>query len=332
MKIERIRLINFRKFDKLELEFQDGINNIYGGNGSGKTSVLEAIAYLSIPRSFRGDPDKYLIKWGRDFFNIRGDVLSDTHHHISITYSLSSGKKISIDGKRIKKYSQLMDTFLCMAFSTRDYYLIDGEPENRRKFFDRMISLMDYRYFLTLIRYKKVLRQKNIALKKGLPVEIWNRQLEDLASYIIRTRKEVVQRINQLLNGRYEIAYVSSLDGRSYRELLDRERSAGFTLAGPHRDDFLFFIDNRPMKYYASEGERRLFYLQLIIALREIIRERTGKEPVMVMDEPGNVLDKESLSKFLQSLKGQVILANLEPLEGANNIHLENLTPIENPL
>ena len=327
MKIEGIRLANFRRFDKLELKFHDGINNIYGGNGSGKTSVLEAVAYLSIPRSFRGDPDRYLIKWGKDFFNIVGGIVEDTHHHISITYSLTSGKRITIDGKRVRKYSELLDTFLCMAFSTKDYYLVDGGPENRRKFFDRMISLMDHRYFITLIRYRKVLKQKNTALKKGYPVDMWNKQLEELAGYIMDVRERVVNEINNLLDRRYRIEYMPSLKNRTYKDLLERERAAGFTLAGPHRDDFLFFIDRKPMKYYASEGERRLFYLQLIIALREIIVEKTGKEPVLVMDEPGNVLDRRSLSKFLHSLKGQVILANLEPLEDAFNINLGEFVP-----
>jgi len=329
LKIESIKLINFRKFEKLYLEFEDGLNNIYGGNGTGKSSVLEAIAYLSIPRSFRGSPDKYLVRWGSDFFTIQGRVLDTTAHDISITFQLPSSKRITVDGKRIRKYSQLMETFTCMAFSTKDYAIIDASPEDRRRLFDRMISLMDQKYFVYLIRYRKVLRQKNMALKKGLPVKMWNRQLEELARYIVKVRKEVVQLLSQRLDSRFRIEYLDTLKGRNYDELLEEEKARGFTIAGPHRDDFIFLIDGRPMKYYASEGERRIFYLQLIVAFREIIAERTGREPVVVLDEPGNVLDERTFKKFIESLRGQVIIASLHPVEGAHNIPLEE---IQNPL
>ncbi len=322
MRIESINLINFRKFERLHLMFEDGLNNIFGGNGTGKSSVLEAIAYLSIPRSFRNSPDRYLVRWGSDFFTLQGKILDSTSHDITITFQLPSSKRISVDGKRIRKYSQLMETFTCMAFSTGDYAIIDAPPEDRRRLFDRMISLMDHRYFVYLIRYRKVLRQKNMALKKGLPVKMWNRQLEELARYIVKVRREIVQLLNQKTDSRFTIEYMDTLGGRDYDELLNEEMARGFTLAGPHRDDFVFLINGRPMKYYASEGERRIFYLQLIVAFREIIAQRTGREPVVVLDEPGNVLDEKTFGKFIESLRGQVIIASLHPVEGAHNIPL----------
>ncbi len=329
MRLEDIKLINFRRFDKLHLNFEDGLNNIFGGNGTGKSSILEAIAYLSIPRSFRGSPDRYLVRWGSDFFTIRGRVMDTTFHDISITFRLPSSKHITVDGKRIRKYSHLMETFTCMAFSTRDYAIIDASPEDRRRLFDRMISLMDQKYFVYLIRYRRVLKQKNTALKRNLPVGIWNRQLEELARYIVSVRREVVELLSRRMDSRFRIEYMDTLKGRSYGELLEEERERGFTIAGPHRDDFIFLIDGRPMKYYASEGERRIFYLQLIVAFREIIAERTGREPVVVLDEPGNVLDERTFRRFIESLRGQVIIASLHPVEGAHNIPLERL---QNPL
>ncbi len=329
MRIESIELINFRRFERLQLEFQAGLNNIFGGNGSGKSSVLEAIAYLSIPRSFRGSPDRYLVRWGSDFFTVQGRVVDTTFHDIYITFQLPSTKRITVNGKRIRKYSHLMETFTCMAFSTRDYAIIDASPEDRRRLFDRMISLMDQKYFVYLIRYRKVLRQKNVALKRGLPVKMWNRQLQELARYIVRVRKEVVNLLSQRMEGRFRIEYLDTLGERDYDEILEEERARGFTIAGPHRDDFLFLIDGRPMKYYASEGERRIFYLQLIVAFRDIIAGRTGREPVVVLDEPGNVLDERTFSRFIESLRGQVIMASLHPVEGAHNIPLEQM---QNPL
>ncbi len=321
MKIISLRLINFRIFRNRSFSFKDGINNFYGRNGSGKTSLLEAISYLSLPRSFRGSKDEHLVRFGENFFRIEGTILSETQHRISILYTKQGKKSITIDGKRIKSYSQLFKTFVVLAFSFKDYTLIEGTPKERRRFFDWILSIMDSKYFNYLSIYKDTLKQRNLALRRRMDTSPWDRSIREACEYILSRRKEVVEYINSRLG--YGIKLIHQTTGCTYDRYREMEYSRGYTIAGPHRDDFIFVKEGVPLKYFASEGERRIVYLELVSILKEMIESRTGIEPVLVFDEPGNVLDDGNFKRFLKNLKGQVIMSNLFPVEGAYNLPLE---------
>jgi DNA replication and repair protein RecF len=327
MQIERLRLLNFRNFHKREFEFGKGLNLIYGENGTGKTNLIEAIAYLSLPRSFRRARDRDLIRWNESFFMLEGFIKSyDIQHKLKVSLS-PDGKSVMIDEKNITSLKELFRTFVVLVFSPKEHYWIDGPPVVRRKLMDWFISILDPLYFENLLRYKRNLAQKNALLKNGNAeplARIWNRKLEETGQYIIKRREEVavilndsVKRNNLLEMRVPSIKYVPSIELEEgiLDSKLKEERERGFSLYGPHRDRIEFLLDGKPPQFTASEGEKRLLLLSFILTLREELRKNLGCEPVLCLDEPTSILSKKYVNNLLNRLQGQVFITSVNPLE-----------------
>ncbi|ACI18782.1 DNA replication/repair protein RecF [Dictyoglomus thermophilum] len=331
MLIESISLKNFRNFSDFSTSFKDGINVIYGPNGSGKTSILEAIAYLSNPRSFRSARDYQLIKIGEKFFEITGKVLTGKEHHeITINYyydELKKEKTAYLNGFKVKRFRDIQEIFIAIPFSFKDYAMIDGYATQRRDFFDDIFSLLDLEYYEILRNYEKLLDERNEILKSENIdrdyVIYLAKEMQPLAEKIVEKREAMIKELSKYLDPMFKVEYVSEFKGKNIADYIEEDIARGSTTVGPHvHDDYIFYYKGNPAKYFASEGQKRLLYLSLVLAFRKLIEETKLYEPVFLFDDPINVLDPHLLEKFISNLSGQVIIASLSPLLGAYNIGL----------
>ncbi len=318
MIVKNLEIINFRCFGKARFSFDPGLNLVTGPNGSGKTSLLEAIAYISTPRSFTGVLDRDLTAWNESGFFLKGEIERNGASH-EITVSLRGEKKtIKIDGKSISSYADLFSTFVVLAVGPGSDVMIGGPPEEGRRFLDWALSLMEKEYYQHLLSFRKALAHKNALLKKReTHLAPWNRELERHGSFIVDRREWFVSALNDRLPpiSRKKVSLRYNPSSRMEVGSLDRlslmEQERGFCLAGPHRDTIEVLLDDRRARGFASQGERRIAHLAIVLSAREIFQERLGEPPVLVMDEPGSVLDDEHLSALLSGLKGQVIYTDV---------------------
>ncbi len=318
MILKNLELINFRCFRKARFGFDPGLNLVTGPNGSGKTSLLEAVAYISTPRSFSGALDRDLVAWGEAGFFLRGETEKNGASH-EITVSLKGEKKvIKIDGKNIVSYADLFSTFVVLAVGPGSDVMIGGPPEEGRRFLDWALSLMEKEYYQHLLSFRKALAHKNALLKKretGLAP--WNRELERHGSFLVSRRdgfvKELNERIPPISRRAVSLRYTPSslMEVGSLDRLREQEIERGFSLAGPQRDTLEVLLDGRRARGFASQGERRIAHLAIILSARHILEEKLGEPPVLVMDEPGSVLDDQHLSALLSGLSGQVIYTDV---------------------
>ncbi len=332
--------MNFRNLTELSLEFADGLNVVVGPNGIGKTNLLEAIAYLSIPRSFRGVQDRGLVRWGTDFMVVEGTVADEITRHVIKIALASNRKRIEIDSHPIKSYSELFATFVSFVVSHHDHELIDGAPSFRRKRFDRFISTFSPDYFRTLLDYRNIVEQKNFVLKNEPDERILraiNARMMHYGNRLIEERRKFVESLSERFSGMVlrlvgkegDLRYVPSVEKLTNEELdsvLPEEIRRGFSLVGPHRDDYVFELESHRAAETASEGEKRLMVLALVMSVRQLWEEVKGEAPVLLLDEPLSLLGDDKILQLKELLTGQTILTAIRhPFSGANVINLGKL-------
>jgi DNA replication and repair protein RecF len=321
--LKNLQLINFRKFSYIKLEFSEGINFIIGENGAGKTTIIEAISYLSIPRSFRGVKDEFLIKFNEVGWTIKAEISNLIEHNIQITYKKDGFKVIYLDGKKLKTFLKLFEIFSVLTFHSNNYNLIDQSPEIKRKFFDWFFSMLNYEYFISLYKYKKILIQKNKALKTKSDISIWNKQLKQYSDYIIKIRKNFITQLNSIIkeqNEKMNIEYKNSLNNKNFDDFIELEMKRGFSIIGPHRDNYEFYFNEKNAKFFASDGEKRRIFLDLVIAMTKLTESVKKIKPVLAFDDPFNVLDEKNFKNFIKEIKN----LNVQVIISATNFKLDN--------
>ncbi len=321
MILQILSINNFRNFSSKKFYF-DRRTAITGINGSGKTSIVEAIYYFTNLKSFRTTNDKKVLMIGKDNFllNIEGER-ENQKFSMGIMYN-DNKKLISINGKRTNRLSEAFGFFISVIFSTYDKLLSDKPAIYRRKFIDRIISTVDPLYFENLIEYFSILKKRNFVLKndgdKKL-LDVYTQQLSQRSVYIYEKRLEFLIYFEDILNQLYELVfekkqlvkvkYFSSKDSGDYKEyilyerlkkIFPQENEKKRTLLGPHLDDFLISVDNKPISDFGSEGEKTLLGTTLKIAEINIIYENVGEYPVVLIDDAFSELDILKIEKLLK--------------------------------
>ena len=343
MKASNLELYNFRNYEYENISFSDGVNIIHGENGMGKTNILEAVYYFSYGRSFRSG-GKEVIKDGEkearislSFENSQRKLESD------IKFLSGKRKEIYINEIELKKTSQLLGNFICVLFTPDEMGIIKGMPEVRRKFCDSSIMPLRPNYIKELIKYRNILAQKTALLKSRQyeTLDIWNEKLAETGSRIMTLRESYIERINQKareiqneISGRKEelnLIYNPSVKLKeNYLEKLteykEKEKENLFCMVGVHRDDIDIFINGKPAKNYASQGQIRTAVLSLKLAETEIIKEETGEYPVMLLDDILSELDKSRREFLISKIKGKQIIITCTDIENYFN---DNVNIIE---
>ena len=333
MIVEELELHNLRNYEYLKVNFNKGINYIYGENASGKTNILEAIYFLSLTRSFRTSEIEELVKKDASFARILAKI--DTQN-VSKTLEISfnkSGKKILVNGKKVLKISELNSLINVISFIPKNTNLLKDAPKERRKFLNIYLSKFSNNYLKTLSVYEKILKERNDAFKayKINPtlIDILTNQLISLNKEIYLYRKKFVNEINKYLadvfkevsltNEKLKMEYESFLNNQNenienflkneFENIKEEEFKRKQTLIGIHKDDFKIYIDEKDVSLYGSQGENRISIISLILSLYFLNKE---EKSIIVLDDVISELDEkheENLLKYLENFN-QVFITN----------------------
>lgn len=335
---------NFRNVENQSITFLPGVNLLYGDNAQGKTNAIEAIYLFARGKSFRAKEDKELLKFEKEGFRISIDFTSDNGEE-RLEYSLFGREKLrKKNGYKISKIKDMIGSFKAVLFSPDDLSLVKDSPEERRSFLNIAISQTSPSYIDIYSNYKKALDNRNHILKEASQGRFydenellsWSEYMAEYASYIYMMRKDYVEKANiyankvvkEISEGKEDIKlfYKSDIEidlkekedikreyVRIFSEKTDREKNAGLTLSGPHRDDIEIFINGKSARIFASQGQQRSIVLSLKIAEGEIIKELSGEYPVFLFDDVLSELD-EKRKKYILEGKGekQIIISSCE--------------------
>ena len=323
MIIKRLKVDNFRNYEKEELTWDEKLNLLYGMNAQGKSNLLEAVSYLGIASSFRGAPEQDLIRFGQPYFYLEADIVSEKEGplRISAAANRSRQRRWTVNRAPRTRLTDLVGLFHTVIFAPEDIALVKDGPEARRRYLNRQMSQLDREFCRCLMDYNHVLRQRNACLKAweehrdADTLESWSEQLLSLGGRIALFRQHTVEQlfpiaaeIHHQLSGGEELSlrYLCSATGKSevgsaeeaeslYRAELQRlarsEQIRGMTLAGPHRDELGLFINGRSAKEYSSQGQQRTAALSLKLAELELARQIREEYPVLLLDDVLSELD-----------------------------------------
>ncbi|MDR0908273.1 MAG: DNA replication and repair protein RecF [Spirochaetaceae bacterium] len=324
---ESIKTYNFRNLENSEIFF--GAKNIFlvGENGQGKSNFLEALYFCSYASSFRGAKDAELCLNGEKSCSVIANLGEE-----NITVKIERGKKaVEINGKKTADRKELLQHSPCIVFCHEDMAFVTGSPEDRRWFFDQCISLYDELYLDDLRKYKHILKMRNNVFKnkeygtefilndKGnILLDSLDAQLAQYGLNIMLKREESAKRFSEIFTPLYQkvaniddikLVYTPSWKNRDIAEIIEHqkmrrqaEKATGMTLSGPHRDKYMFMQADEEFSAKASTGQRRLLALLLRIAEALCFSEKTGKKPVLLLDDVLLELDGEKRKRFLQVL------------------------------
>jgi len=339
MKLEKLTLAGFRNHGNTNITCSPTVNLIVGRNGQGKTNILEAIAYLSIGKSFFSAPDNNLVRRGDEGFVIHGAFKSDNGigYNVGIRYTDNSRKKeVRLNGKEEDRISSLIGKFPVVILYPEQHAITNGGPAERRRFLDLVLSQAHASYFEMLTEYRRILRQRNSILAESRNrgprlrevLEPWDEPFLDAAIGITEFRSAFLRDMQKLVEKYYNdiipgvevpaIQYEASVpfsDEVSEKELKERtfqsfastfdtELRYGTTVFGPHRDEIVFTINDLEVRKYASQGQQKSFLVALKISESQYLLEKRNEQPLILLDDLFGELDKARAGRVLELTTG----------------------------
>lgn len=347
MRLSALALRHFRNLCDQDLELPPEGVALIGDNAQGKSNFLEAIYYLETFRSFRGARDEQLVTFGADVFRVVGDTAPGRSAGVTAQVAAAferkgKRKKICLDGAEQERLGAALGRLSAVIFSPSDLELVSGGPKERRRFLDIVLSLNEPGYVGSLQEYRRVLHQRNAALRDALPasaVQAWDPGLIASGAEVIQARREWIDRVGGGFgdyyqrvssDGRARVRYETSLDLSGamnveairdvFRDALaraaDRDRRMGTTTVGPHRDEVRLTLEGAKeeldLRDYGSGGQRRTAALALRLVEADTIRERRGEAPLILVDDAFAELDEGRSERVLDLMEatesGQVVL------------------------
>ena len=318
-----LRTVSFRNLVDSETDIKGKDIFLIGQNGQGKTNFLEALYYCSYASSFRGVRDNEMVRLGEKDFSVTMRLDGELNSEVSV-YFKDGKKNITLDSKRVEDRKDLLAVNPCIVFCHEDMEFVSGAPERRRWFFDQTQSLWDPVYLDDLRNYRKVLKNRNLILKNehgkknaetNAVLDALDPQLVFYGIELMKKREAAAKDFSFIFEPLYrEISGIDNVTMRyapSWKEQdasiistelsgrRDAELSMGLSLSGPHRDRFIFTQKGKEFTGKASTGQRRLLALLLRIAQAGIFSGKTGKNPVLLLDDVLLELDGEKRRKFL---------------------------------
>lgn len=346
MYLKQILLRNFRNYRNQEICFHPGINVFQGMNAQGKSNLLEAIYYLAVSRSFRTNTEEEMVRWEDRFFYLKGTFYKDHEQScVEIGYEQPKRLQIKLDGV-VTKRGDYLQRYPVVVFSPDDLLLIKEGPTGRRRFLNLEGSRLKPLYYTRLRDYHRTLQQRNRILKEKKNyasghdlLEPWDRAIVEIGSKIIRQRISLLQALEEQArlffrdltasSENLSVKYVSSVDFKANEDQLEQifnqqlktarglEFKRGYTVLGPHLDDFMILIDGYEAKRYASQGQQRTASLALKMGEVNLFCLSFREEPVVLLDDVFSEFDQErrkQLLTFLQNREGQSFITTALPL------------------
>jgi DNA replication and repair protein RecF len=322
MGFEELQFFNFRNIVDRTLSL-DGARELFlvGGNGQGKTNLIEAVHLLCVGSSFREPREAALVRDPAAPAGLSGRYRDGESFRTTFSVHISPGrrKEISLDGKAITERRDLFSRALCVCFVQQDMEFVTGPPEARRRFYDQTLILSDLSFLDLLRSYRLVLRSRNLSLRARQEdlLDVYDAQLAGFGLEIQSRRRALADGFNSVFSPLYreiagaeagvEIRYRPSWNGLLGAEqaierlVASRERDLlfGATTSGPHRDSFAYWLEGRDFTRYASTGQLRLCALVLRVAQARFLSERTGRKPVLLLDDVLLELDPARKRQFV---------------------------------
>jgi DNA replication and repair protein RecF len=337
MILKKIQLIGFKNYEQAEAAFSHKFNCFTGNNGMGKTNMLDAIYYLSFCKSYYNPADNQNIKKDAPFFLIQGAYhIDEADIDIYCGFKRNEKKQFKLNKKEYQRLSDHIGMIPLVMIAPEDAELIHGGSDIRRKFIDGVISQYNKKYLEELLKYNRVLLQRNALLKSfyeknyfDIPaLEIYDEQLSDSGNYIFAERSIFFAKFNSIFNDTHhqltrasekvKMVLSSGLNEFKMEDLLiksmDKDRHSQYTNVGIHKDDLIFEIDESAVKKFASQGQQKTFLIALKLAQYEFIAEMKNKKPILLLDDVYDKLDESRLTSIMQHISsdhfGQIFITD----------------------
>ena len=351
LQLSHISLLQFKNYTGRSFDFSERVVGICGKNGVGKTNLLDAIHYLCFTKSYFTRLDANNVQHGHTGFRLQGHFIVQDKPEKAICILRETGKKeFSVDEELYEKFSKHIGRYPCVVIAPDDAELITGDSKERRSFLDALLCQLNSSYMQQLIQYKKVLEQRNAALKSFAEtgtknfslLDVLDEQLTIPGTAIFNTRKEfllsylpVAKRLYAAISGTNEditLLYECELMNLSFTELLQINRTkdcfAQRTTTGIHRDELILQLAGQPFKNIASQGQRKSLLFALKLAEMEVLKKEKGFAPLLLLDDVFEKLDEDRISNLLHKVgvenDGQVFITDTN--EERLRLHLEKLS------
>jgi len=322
MHLQKITLVNFKNFESQSFDFEEKINCFVGNNGVGKTNVLDAIYYLSFAKSYFNPVAIQNIRHNQEFFMIQGEYLLDEKVD-TVVCSLKRGNKkvLKRNGKVYEKFSDHIGYLPLVIISPADRDLIIEGSDTRRKFIDNVISQSDKEYLQLILKYNKVLAQRNSLLKyfaanrtfDALNLKVYDEQLKTYGTVIFEKRTAFLDAFIPIFRSRYQsisnskevvdMFYKTQLQDSDILELLEknleRDRVLQYTSVGVHKDDLTFEIDGYPVKKFGSQGQQKSYLIALKLAQFDFMKSKSNLKPILLLDDIFDKLDDMRVEQLI---------------------------------
>lgn len=331
MELKQITILNFKNLSEIALDFNPSVNCFLGNNGEGKTNMLDAIHYLSYTKSFFNPIDSQNIQFETPFFMIQGDFRREQEDE-NVFCGLKRGEKKIVKWNK-KNYARLADhigKYPVVIITPYDSNLITDGSDVRRKFLDGLIAQFDKEYLYSLVKYNKLLQQRNALLKQfmeGAPfqqvlLDVFNDQMVPLADQIFEKRNHFINGFlpvftrfySDISSGKEEVSlsYESQLSEKGMQALLlenqPKDLRSTYTTMGIHKDDLVFRIGagvggSNPLKKFGSQGQQKSFLIALKLAQFDYVKSKKGYPPILLLDDIFDKLDDTRINYLLSMLK-----------------------------
>ncbi len=333
MFLSQLWLTNFRNYETAHLIFNEGTTLITGDNGNGKTNLLEAIAWFSKGKSFRGVPNEALIQENEEKAILRAEITLNTRKTTLEAELNNLGRnQFQINGKRVNKKKELQEKIRTTIFGPEDLALIKGSPSKRRNYLDELLLDLHTKNQLIKNNFEKCLKQRNTLLKQAkgrltteieTTLNIWDEKFSESGQLLALERINLLEQLKpeienilkKFTNNQDNVSfeYEQLWEKENLYETLQTEREIdirrGTTTSGPHKDEVEIKVNNLLSKNHSSQGEQRSLALGLRLAGHEIVKKISGSEPIVLLDDVFSELDDTRCQTLIDLLpKKQAVL------------------------
>jgi DNA replication and repair protein RecF len=352
--ITRIELTDFRVYKSAVIELNPGVTAVIGRNAQGKTSLAEAMSYLSTLQSFRGVPNDALVRTGADTAYIRAMIVHDDGREILVEAEINRAgrNRVLVNKQKLARVRDLLGVVRSTVFAPTDLQLVYEGPSVRRDMLDDALVSLAPRNDALRLEVDRIIKQRNMLLKQAggrlspdieMTLDVWDAQFVEKGTQLGEARAKLVARLTPFVREAYEqlateptavdVVYEPEWRRTGLGQALAHARTEdvrrAITSVGPHRDDLVLQVKGMPAKSHASQGESRTLALALRLGIHRLVTEVVGTAPLLVLDDVLSELDPKRCEALLRHMpQGQVLITTAQELPAAAHpdtiIHIAN--------